>query len=91
VSLFFGSRMKSKPQFSSLQVQSSNNNAPLPLAWGLTRLAPNLIWYGDFKAKKQKAAGKGGGGKGGSTYTYSASVQMALCQGVSPGVRSRLP
>lgn len=86
MSLFFGSRMKSKPQFSSLQVQSSNNNAPLPLCWGLTRLAPNLIWYGDFKAKKQKAAGKGGGGKGGSTYTYSASVQMALCQGVSPGV-----
>lgn len=86
MSLFFGSRMKSKPQFSSLQVQSSNNNAPLPLAWGLIRLAPNLIWYGDFKAKKQKAAGKGGGGKGGSTYTYSASVQMALCQGVSGGV-----
>lgn len=86
MSLFFGSRMKAKPQFSSLQVQSSSNNLPLPLVWGLIRLAPNLMWYGDFQAKKQKAGGKGGGGKGGSTYTYSASIQMALCQGVSPGV-----
>lgn len=86
MSLFFGSRMKSKPQYSSLQVQSSNNNTPLPLVWGQTRLAPNLIWYGDFKAKKQKPAGKGGGGKGGTTYTYSASVQMAICQGVSAGI-----
>lgn len=86
MSLFFGARQKSKPQYSSLQVQSSSNNLPLPLCWGLTRLAPNLIWYGDFKAHKQKAAGKGGGGKGGAQYTYSASVEMALCQGVSDGV-----
>lgn len=86
MSLFFGSRQKSKPQYSSLQVQSSANNLPLPLAWGLLRLAPNLIWYGDFKSHKQSAGGKGGGGKGGSQYTYSASVAMALCQGVSAGI-----
>lgn len=86
MSLFFGSRMKSKPQYSSLQVQSSSNNLPLPLCWGLTRLAPNLMWYGDFKAHKQKAAGKGGGGKGGAQYTYSASLQMAICQGPSAGI-----
>ena len=87
MSLFFGSRQKTKPQFSSLQVQSSSNNTPLPLVWGQTRVAPNLIWYGDFKATKQKPqGGKGGGGKGGTQYKYSASVQMALQQGVCGGV-----
>lgn len=87
MSLLFGSRQKSKPQYSSLQVQSSNNNTPLPLVWGQTRVAPNLIWYGDFKATKQKPqGGKGGGGKGGTQYKYSASVQMALAQGPSAGI-----
>jgi hypothetical protein len=79
--------MKSKPQYSSLQVQSSSNNLPLPLCWGLIRLAPNLMWYGDFAAHKQSAGGKGGGGKGGTQYTYSASLQMAICQGVSTGIQ----
>lgn len=87
MSLLFGSSQKSKPQYSSLQVQSSSNNVPVPLGWGLGRVAPNLIWFDDFKSQQQKPqGGKGGGGKGNGQYVYSCAVQMGLCQGESAGV-----
>lgn len=86
MSFLFGGGRKAKPEFQGVQVQTSSNASPLPLVWGLTRLAPNLIWYGDFKATPVKPAGKGGGGKGGTQYDYTASVEMALCQGPSAGV-----
>lgn len=86
MSMLFGSGKKTKPEYQGVQVQTSSNATPLPLVWGLQRLAPNLIWYGDFKAKPVKAGGKGGGGKGAQQYDYSASVEMALCQGPSAGI-----
>jgi hypothetical protein len=88
MSLLFGSGKRTKPQYSSLQVQTSSSNMPVTLAWGLCRLSPNIIWYGDFKSHKAKAqGGKGGGGKGGAQYTYTTALQMALCQGVSAGIQ----
>lgn len=87
MSLIFGSGQKSKPQYSSLQVQSSSSNLPIPLGWGLGRVAPNLIWFDDFQSHKQAPqGGKGGGGKGGTQYTYTCATQMGLCQGESDGV-----
>jgi Putative phage tail protein len=72
-----------------LQVQTSVQGKPLALIYGMTRVAPNLIWYGDFTATQQSGGptGKGGltgaGGKGGGSgeYTYTASVQLALGEG----------
>lgn len=87
MSLLFGGGSKTKPQYSSLQVQSSASNMPVPLGWGLGRVSPNLVWFGDFKSHKAKPqGGKGGGGKGGGQYVYTCAVQMGLVQGVSPGV-----
>ncbi|HEX3747585.1 MAG TPA: phage tail protein [Bryobacteraceae bacterium] len=73
-----------------LQVQTSVQGKPLALIYGMTRVAPNLIWYGDFTATQQSsgAGGKGGltgaGGKSGGSagYTYTASFQLALGEGV---------
>src|SRR4051812_46342480 len=88
MSLLFGGGKRTKPQYSSLQVQTSSSNMPVVLAWGLCRLSPNLIWYDDFASHKQKAqGGKGGGGKGGAQYTYTTALAMALCQGVSAGIQ----
>jgi hypothetical protein len=62
---------------------------PITLAWGLCRLSPNLIWYGDFASQQQSAQGGkgGGGGKGSGQYDYTAAVIMALCQGVAPAIQ----
>lgn len=72
-----------------LQVQTSVSGKPIPIVYGMTRVAPNLIWYGNFTATQQSAggAGKGGitgaGGKGGGSgeYTYSCSFAAGLCEG----------
>lgn len=73
------------PVISSLRVQTSCYGKPLPLVYGRTRVAPNLIWYNDFQShphSSSASAGKGGGGAQGSTeYTYSAALILALCEG----------
>lgn len=80
MSLFFPKGQKVKPQYTGLQTQTSASTLPIPLVWGKTRIAPNIIWSGDFKATKQKQkAGKGGGSQ--EFYTYSVSLQMGLCWG----------
>lgn len=80
MSFFFGKGSKTKPQFTGLQAQTSVSSIPVTLLYGKNRIAPNIIWQGDFKTKKQKQkAGKGGPKV--TTYTYSASFQFALCWG----------
>ena len=79
MSLFFGGGSKSKPQFTGLAAQTSTSAVPIPIAWGQNRIAPNIIWEGDFKSHKQKQ-GKGGG-KSVTSYTYSASFQLGICWG----------
>lgn len=79
---------------SGLQLQSSSYGKIVPLVYGTTLIAPNLIWYGDFTpiahqsspggGGKGGSGGGGGGGKsgGGSTsYTYQTAVAMGLCEG----------
>src|ERR1700744_3270829 len=76
---------------SGLQFQSSAYGKAVQIVYGTTRIAPNLIWYGNFFATAQSSSA-GGGGKGGVTggggksgntgsYTYQAAVAMALCEG----------
>lgn len=75
------------PAIGAIQIQQSTYGTVIPIVWGRTRLAGNLIWYGDFKAVPHTTTTQSGG-KGGSapsqsttTYTYTASVAMALCEG----------
>ena len=78
-----------KPDYTALQLQTSVSILPIPIVWGKTKLAPNLIWYANFQAAPG-GSGKGAGGKGGgllsggassSQYTYTADIMMALCEG----------
>jgi len=93
---------KQQPALSGLQVQTSAYGKVIPIVYGTTRIAPNLIWYGDFVATPHNSSpsggggGKGGvagggGGKGGSsggttTYTYSAAVALGICEGPIAGI-----
>lgn len=79
MSFFFGGGGKTKPQYTGLQTQTSSSALPVPICWGQNRVAPNIIWQGDFKSHKHKQ-GKGGG-KSMTTYTYSASFQLGICWG----------
>jgi hypothetical protein len=95
------SQAKQQPALTGLQVQTSAYGKVIPLVYGTTRIAPNLIWYGDFVATPHSSApsggggkgaggggggGKGGGGGGSTTYTYSAAVALGLCEGPIAGI-----
>jgi Putative phage tail protein len=84
-----------KPDFTSLQVQTSTSTLPIPIVWGQNKVAPNLVWFANFKSVPG-SSGKGVGGKGGifgggggaaaNSYTYTADLIMALCEWpLSPG------
>ncbi len=83
-----------KPDYTSLQIQTSTSTLPIPIVWGQNKVSPNIIWYANFKAVPG-GSGKGVGGKGGvfgggsaagNSYIYTADLIMALCEGpLSPG------
>jgi hypothetical protein len=73
------------PDYTGLQLQTSAMGTVVPLAWGRTRLAPNLIDYDDFAVHK-KTVGKGGLTGKGVEYTYSATIILALCEGPISGI-----
>ncbi len=68
-----------------IPVQTAISLLPVPIVYGLVRLAPNLIWYGAFSGQNQ-ASGKGGGGKTPAQMSYTASVILSLCEGPIGGV-----
>lgn len=82
----------SEQRILSLQVQQSSQGLTLPVVYGRTRVAGNLVWYGDFTTYEHKTTtrqgGKGGGGvkQEDVKYTYEAAVMMALCEGEIKGV-----
>jgi hypothetical protein len=82
-----GSAQSTTPDYTGLQIQTAVNTLPIPVVWGLSKLAPNVIWYDDFQTHGGSSGGKGGLFGGASTeYTYSASVIMALCEGPIAGI-----
>lgn len=97
-SLFGGSTPNtSAASISGMQIQSSVNGKPIPLAFGACKGAGNLVEYGDFVqvsggGSGGKGGGKGGGGgsgggKGGSSSAdYNAAVDIALCEGPIAGI-----
>jgi hypothetical protein len=84
------------PTYTGLRLQTSANSMPIPLMWGMTKLAVNIFFYANFQAHPvftpQQQTGKGGGkGAGGVTmqlsgWTYSADLAMALCEGPISGI-----
>jgi hypothetical protein len=91
---FLRRRDNAKPDYTTLQIQTSTSILPIPIVWGQNRVAPNLIWYANFQAHAG-GGGKGVGGKGGSLgggavagsdYTYTADIMLALCEGPIDGI-----
>ena len=81
----------SKPDFTGLQLQTSVNTLPVPIIWGQTKAAANVIWYANFHTQTHQSGGGGGKGGGGgnsgsTTYTYTADLMMALCEGPIAGI-----
>lgn len=93
------SQASQQPAAAGLQIQTSTYGMILPVAFGATKIAPNIYWYGDFYSQivntggtspGGKGGGTSGGGKGGGGGTtetdYFASVLMGLCAGPIAGV-----
>jgi hypothetical protein len=84
-----GANAKQKTAIGSLQFQTSQKGGVIPLVYGTTRAAPNLVDYDDFTATPASSGLKGKGGGGGKTgnqqYNYSASVILGVCQGPVAG------
>jgi hypothetical protein len=79
------------PDYTGLQIQTAVNALPVPIVWGESKIAPNVIWYNNFQTIVEQSGGGGKGGifsSGGGTtgYTYTASVILALCEGPVIGI-----
>ncbi len=84
-----------QPDFSGLAIQTATAAAPIPIIYGTTRTAPNIIWRDGVSAVPQYAVtqtGGGGGGKGGggggtttttsvSGYEYFTWIEYAIGEG----------
>ena len=73
-------------QLSNMAIQTSGYGRCIPVVYGRTRVAANLVYYDDFTAHphtETTRTGKGGGGSrmSNTTYTYTAAVMLALCEG----------
>lgn len=87
------------PALTAMPIQTSCYGKPVALAYGQCRIGNNIIDYQNFAqhgsnngggvGKGGVSGGGGGGGKGGSpnpSITYSADLDIALCQGTITGV-----
>ena len=82
MSLFGSPRTNVPAPETSLNVQTSLQGVPRAMVWGINKISPNLVWYGDLVATPQKSSGgKGLGGSQTTGYTYRAAVMMGLCEG----------
>jgi hypothetical protein len=67
-------------KYSGLQIQTTSSAVPVPIVYGRNVLAPNVIWYSNFRAWPQ-GGGKGGGKGGATSYRYTADIIMGVCEG----------
>jgi hypothetical protein len=85
-----GDSSSQAPNYIGIPIQTSVSTLPKPIVWGTNLVGPNLVWYGDFTktgSDSSGGGGKGGGGKSGGAM-YSASIEMALCEGPIAGIHS---
>ncbi len=76
-------------RFTDLSVQSSTYGKAIPLVYGNSRIAGNLIWANPIEEHVTTTTQNTGGGKGSSsavessatTYTYTADFAVSICEG----------
>ena len=81
--IFGGPKSSLKPDYTGLQLQTATATLPIPIVWGQSKLAPNVVFYANFRTQSVKSGGKGGLFSSSTTtgYNYSADVILALCEG----------
>ncbi len=84
--LFGGGSQTTTPDYTGLQIQTAVNTLPIPIVWGESKLAPNVIWYNNFQIQSGGKDGKGGLFGGDNEATYSCAVIMALAEGPVAGI-----
>ena len=86
--LFGHAKSSTKPDYTGLQLQTATATLPIPICWGQSKLAPNVVFYANFRTQTVKSGGKGGLFSSSTTtgYNYSADVILALCEGPISGV-----
>ena len=95
----FGRKTNPVAPATQLRVQTSVQGTPIPIGWGMARLAPNLLYYNDFTSTQVqqtpagggKGTAGGGGGKfgGGGTQTqYTATLIVGVSEGPVAGLFS---
>ncbi len=76
-----------KPDYTGLQLQTAASTLPIPIFYGQTKGAANVVFYDNFQANAvTSSAGKGGSNKAITGYDYSADVILALCEGPISGI-----
>ena len=76
-----------KPDFTGLQIQTSVSALPVPIVWGQTKAAANVVFYANFQTQNANGGGKGGlFSSGSATTSYSADLILALCEGPIAGI-----
>ena len=86
--LFSAKKTTIKPDYTGLQLQTSVSALPIPICYGQTKLAPNVIFYDNFQSHAtQSGGGKGFFGASATTgYSYTADLILALCEGPISGI-----
>ena len=81
----FGLDSVAGPRLEALPVQSSTEGAPIPLIFGRSRIAGQVIWASRFSEHRTSE----GGGKGGprvNRFSYTVSFAVGLCEGKIDGI-----
>lgn len=90
---FFRPYVATTPTYTGLQLQTSSGAIPIPIVYGICKVAPNILWNGNFQAYYSGGKGSGGGKGGGSSKgsapsDYSCAIILGLCEGPIGAVRS---
>lgn len=75
----FGSSSEG-PRLADLDMQRSEEGAPIPRLYGRARLAGQVIWATRFEEVVSEEGGKGGGSTV-TNYAYYANFAIGLCEG----------
>ena len=77
------------PRIGDLRAQQSQYGAAIPIVYGTTRIAGQVIWSTPLleTATTRDAGGKGGPSQSQTAYSYRVSMAVMLCEGPVVGIR----
>lgn len=76
---FLKSSSGQAPNYMGLQLQTSVSTLPIPIVWGINKIAPNVLWDANFTAVG--GTGKGGLAQNQKGTQYTVDIVMGLCEG----------